>query len=887
MKNNFLKIILLLLLSLNFFHTASSDEFNFDVTELQISENGNIIKGLDGGTVTTKNNTIIITADTFKYNKLTTLLEAKGNVRLIDKSEDIIIESNEFFYLKNKEEIYTYGESKAFSGTDIQIDAEQYFKYNKLSLILEAKGNVIILDNTKDVTIKTNEAFYLKKEEKFFTKGITNVFVGKDYTLNSSDLIFLRNSNILSSSKDSIFEDLSLNNIYKFKEFKYALDNKILKGKKINVITNNQKLNSDKFFFESGIFDLNKKKFLAKDVKVLLHKTLFEDEENDPRINSVTAYGDEFNTFFDKGVFTSCKKTDKCPPWKIYSKTIHHDKVKKQIIYKNAWLEIYDFPVVYFPKFFHPDPSVERQSGILSPEIGSHDTLGDSTYVPYFHVISDTKDITIKPRLYNDNKILFQSEYRQKTKNSFTIADFSFLKGHKSEKTDKADTRSHIFTYTKMNLELDKFASSILEINYEKTSNDNYLELFDLKSPLLLKDNGSLESYVKLDLQHENYDFITNIQMHETLSGLNSDRYQYDLPSYTFTRNFELDNINGSLNFNSSGNNNLSATNVVNSGISNHLNYYTYDFFSNSGITTNYTISLKNINSIGKNSLTYKSSPQSELMSAYMFNASYPLQKRTEKSLSTLTPKLSLGFSPHDMKNNSAIGRRIDVNNIFNLDRLGLGNSFEAGETMTLGLNFKKEKINKKDNGVYEIEEIEDYFDFKLATAFRLEEEKKIPITSTLNNKSSYVFGLINYKPITNISLNYNFSLTDDLNRFEYNSLVARADYDNFSTQFDYLEERGIIGKSNVIMNKTQYNFNEENSFSFSTRKNRTLNLTEYYKLLYEYKNDCLIASINYKKNYYNDADIIPLEQLFFSITIVPLATFSPDEMILNKDRLD
>ena len=69
---------------------------------------------------------------------------------------------------------------------------------------------------------------------------------------------------------------------------------------------------------------------------------------------------------------------------------------------------------------------------------------------------------------------------------------------------------------------------------------------------------------------------------------------------------------------------------------------------------------------------------------------------------------------------------------------------------------------------------------------------------------------------------------------------------------------------------------------SFNTRKNRELNLTEYYNLVYEYKNDCLIAGVKYKKNYYNDADIKPVEELFFSITIVPLGTFSPDKMALK-----
>jgi len=157
-----------------------------------------------------------------------------------------------------------------------------------------------------------------------------------------------------------------------------------------------------------------------------------------------------------------------------------------------------------------------------------------------------------------------------------------------------------------------------------------------------------------------------------------------------------------------------------------------------------------------------------------------------------------------------------------------------------------------------------------------------LPINSTLNNKNSNIFGLINLVPNENISFNYNFSLTDDLKTFEYNSLTTKLNINNFSTQFNYLEERGVIGRQNVIENITAYNFDNENSISFNTRRNRKLNLTEYYDLVYEYKNDCLIAGIKYKKNYYNDDDIKPTEDLFFSITIIPLTNFSPDKMILK-----
>ena len=82
-------------------------------------------------------------------------------------------------------------------------------------------------------------------------------------------------------------------------------------------------------------------------IKCEKKKNLFGNNKNDPRINAVSAVGNEFVTTFEKGVFTTCKKTDKCPPWKLSAEKIKHDKIKQQIIYKNAWLEIYDFPVFY------------------------------------------------------------------------------------------------------------------------------------------------------------------------------------------------------------------------------------------------------------------------------------------------------------------------------------------------------------------------------------------------------------------------------------------------------------------------------------------------------------------------------------------------------------
>ena len=68
-----------------------------------------------------------------------------------------------------------------------------------------------------------------------------------------------------------------------------------------------------------------------------------------------------------KGVFTTCKRRDGCPPWELSAKKIIHDKEKQTINYENALIKIYDKPVAYFPKFSHPDPTTKRKSGFLTP----------------------------------------------------------------------------------------------------------------------------------------------------------------------------------------------------------------------------------------------------------------------------------------------------------------------------------------------------------------------------------------------------------------------------------------------------------------------------------------------------------------------------------------
>ena len=103
---------------------------------------------------------------------------------------------------------------------------------------------------------------------------------------------------------------------------------------------------------------------------------------------------------------------------KVSKLRIFNDKQNKIVEYKNAYLRIYDKPVLYFPYFYHPDPTVKRKSGFLVPYYGSSNNFGSWINIPYFKVLSKDKDITFNPRIYADKSFLLQNEYRQALKNS-------------------------------------------------------------------------------------------------------------------------------------------------------------------------------------------------------------------------------------------------------------------------------------------------------------------------------------------------------------------------------------------------------------------------------------------------------------------------------------
>jgi LPS-assembly protein len=167
--------------------------------------------------------------------------------------------------------------------------------------------------------------------------------------------------------------------------------------------------------------------------------------------------------------------------------------------------------------------------------------------------------------------------------------------------------------------------------------------------------------------------FETGVQSFEDLQIENkSDRYQYNLPYYSYDKSVEQNYFDGTINFNSNGNNYLSDTNKLETNIINNFIYNSTDYISDFGLKNNFSLSLKNLNSIGKKTSQYKSNPQMEIAGLFNVDFSMPLEKKSNKSKNILIPKISFRFNPSDMKNYSSSENKIDAGNVFALNRLGI-----------------------------------------------------------------------------------------------------------------------------------------------------------------------------------------------------------------------
>ena len=824
MKNS----LILLFISYFFLNSISfAETFRFETSNLEIIENGKLINAGKGKVFSSDNN-LEIESDKFEYNKDLNILKTYGNGSVLIKDENLKINFDQSIIDQKKSTIKASGNVVIFQIEENLIIKTDFLTYDQNNFDLLAKGNVEINQSDKELEILTNSIKFNKRK------------------------------NIINSNTKTILKD-KYNNIYNFDQFFYEIDKNLLKIKNVKI----KDFKDNEFMTEIAYLNTETNRLFGKDISINLDNKSFN-ENNEPRLRGNSVINDNNSTEITKGVFTTCKKRDKCPPWQLSAKKIQHDKKRKIINYESALLKVYDLPVMYFPKFFHPDPTVKRKSGFLIPTIKNSPNSDNFLNVPYFLAIAENKDATFSPRLYTDNKVLLQTEYRQANFKSNHFLDFSYF----NEKSENSKT--HFFYNYLKNFNTNNFESSEVYLDIQQTSNDTYLRANKLKTQLNV-DNSILKNSLNLDFYSNDFSINTETTIYEDLNKKkDSDKYEYILPKLKIVKKIDnKTNLNGDFSFKSQSLIRNYNTNIFEKTNFNDLIFNSFPKITDQGFYNNYSFILRNANSDSQNSTKYKKDANYYISGIFQYNSSLPLIKEDEKIQRVMRPKLSLKIAPDftkDIRNNETA--RIDVNNIYSIDRITSDDTLEGGLSLAFGNDFS----------IFDKKSSREYLSLKLANNIRFQENEDLPRINQIGQKTSNIFSEISINPNDFFKTRYNMSIKNNLSEIDYENLITDFKINNFVTSFDYLNENNSFNKTSYLTNTTSYNLDESNKLIFSTRENKTSDITEYYNLMYQYKNDCLAASIEYNKDYYSDRDIKPEESIFFKLTIIPFGeTTSPN----------
>jgi len=229
---------------------------------------------------------------------------------------------------------------------------------------------------------------------------------------------------------------------------------------------------------------------------------------------------------YKNGKFSPCicdYEAGETPIWDLRSSQIHHDYKTNTIRHENVRMHVMGLPIIFMPWVAHPDPSVDRRSGILMPTFKFSEDLGTVVKTPVFLLVDETSDVEFIPNMTANRGNVLETRYRQLWDK--TDLDASIYTGNVStfeknrEFVSAADLKmnSTIRNNWKVNL------------NFKRSSQDTFLRRYGLNSNTALKSEFTGSKTTNNSFYNVEFSEVQNLT--DTSINKNSPRI---LPSITF-----------------------------------------------------------------------------------------------------------------------------------------------------------------------------------------------------------------------------------------------------------------------------------------------------------------------------------------------------------------
>jgi len=753
--------------------------------------------------------------------------------------------------------------------------------------LYELKGIKIIYQNNNELIIAEGEAH---AKDQF----------GKE--IFAQKIIYDKKKSIINTETHSIYIDNKGNKLFA-NNFSYDLNLKI-----INAKNNVQYFDKDGnvFNFTSLKYDENNEVGIGTSLKAkLIDKSSIEGSEatfnNKTGIlvvgnNKDKGIIDKLINIFNKNsnAYTPCEKNkfsktieEDCPDWSLETQETIYDKNKKMVYHYGSLIKIKNVPVFYTPYFSHPDPTVKRKSGFLPPSVKNFTDLGQTFKAPYFYVIDENRDLTFTPIYYFSENPIFLAEFRQQNLNSKFYIDASYTEGYKRlNYVDKngtiiprsAGSRNHFFFNFLGNYDDLLFDKNDLEINIQKISQKNYLQINQINTTNIKQDVSSLKNNIILNSYKQNKKLSMSASILENINDENRNtKYQYDIPTVDFSNFFnkydQYVNISNLFQIKNTGGD--SNQGLLNNKIETVGEQKVFNFLID-GISNVFKTSINNVNYYNQNINAQKENLNSDIFLTAAFENTYPLAKINDNDEHTLIPKIFSKFTTGSTNNLAFQNKILTYGDIYSLNRSNNSSTPETGASIGYGTEYNL--INKN-----LLNEVYSKSDFSIGQIIRLTNTDATLDTSTISKSRSAFAGNANFyydKLIkegsikdgfnSNLySLSYDFLVSKNTKKILKNNINAKIDYMSNSISTNYYETHDI-GNEHYIDLKYTKKLNNNFNLLFGGRKNIQDNFSENNFIEANYESDCLKIGLNLSKTFYNNQEIKPSKSLTLSIIFKP-----------------
>lgn len=570
-------------------------------------------------------------------------------------------------------------------------------------------------------------------------------------------------------------------------------------------------------------------------------------------------------TRLNQAIYSACRDCvgfDGEPLWNIKAAKVTHNQERHEVVYRDATLELLGIPVAYTPYLSHPDPTVKRKTGLLTPTFGGSTSLGSSIRLPYFWAISRDKDLTFDPTFYASNYPLITGEYRQ----SFGNGE---LRGRLSAIFDTTDStnkrgRGHIDAEARFVINDDWRWGTDLKL----ASDDTYLSRFGFDGKDTLTSRAFIERFGS-----RTYAAAEGIYF----QGLRQEDRQKEIPLVLPKIDYNFVSDPGKYgayttfdaNFQSLGRDEGTSSQRISLTGGWHFPYV-----SNIGTVTTLNATLQtdiyNVADVAVPSGGTETGLTGRIFPQLVAEWRYPWIRRAKSSGMLIEPIAVLvlapnGGNPDRIPNEDSLAFELDETNLFSPNRFPGKDRVEGGSRVVYGLR----------GGVYG--DGGGSSTFFVGQSYQFRKNNTFDFGSGLNDHQSDIVGRLTISPNKFLDLLYKTRI--DVSNLRAKRTEVSAIYGPRLLRGDinyiFFDQTAKFPKREEIRAGLSSDITDQWSARVDTRRDLSDNGgTLSWGASLRYNCDCLDFSINYRRTFTQDRDVPPEQSIFVRVIFKTLGEF-------------